>query len=66
MPTYDYFCDNDKCSSLGKEITRRCKIAERNEQCCETCGELLVKEVSSTQNSHVSWSTWRVDIGIKK
>ena len=40
MPLYDFKCK--KCKEINEHI---CSISEREEQLCETCGEVLIREI---------------------
>ena len=55
-----------KCEECETENEVECKLSERDEQSCPSCGaapEKMKQLINSNIRPHVSWSQWKVDVG---
>ena len=41
--TFDYSCMNEKCVNYIVKVERMVKDSEKDNQVCESCGEVLIK-----------------------
>ncbi len=60
MPLYPYVCKNENCKNHDWPVDIICKLAERNDQVCETCNDKLDRLVTAPRCKHGSWSRWQV------
>lgn len=66
MPLYDFKCENEECKENGIHCERLCKVGKI--ATCENCQAPMKKLILPPEGKrvpHVSWSTWRVGIGLK-
>lgn len=58
-----------KCLDCGEEQEIECLLADKDKQACLFCHappekmKPLINLNTKTYGSHVSWSTWKVDVG---
>lgn len=65
MPLYDFECRNEKCEKHAEHVETLCKVGVISE--CSECGEPMKKLIMAPDHKqvpHISWSTWRVGIGL--
>lgn len=67
MPFYDYQCLNEDCKAKGINQEMYTSISERDtiKPKCMSCDQELTRSLTWNQKiPDISWSKWRVDIGI--
>lgn len=67
MPLFDYKCENIKCSNCGTVEEHLVRHAGQWVHCPE-CLSPMKKIISAPDGKrvpHISWSSWRVGIGLK-
>lgn len=47
MPTYTFLCPSRACRTSQVTFDRNVPIADRDRQCCDTCGARLERQVAA-------------------
>ncbi len=66
MPLYDFGCSNKECENHDKLQEQLVPMSISKLE-CELCKQDMFRKITSSKNKtpHISWSSWRVGIGLK-